>query len=302
VGAGTGDRSVDTGPVDRPPATGAVGEAVFVVRDGRLTALDPAGQVHDLRVRAEGVVGFTSERVYAVDDESHVVVRSVSYRDGGGRASFGREESPVPGPVQTAALSGEGRYLAWTDNDDVSHRYDLKADREDLTIPGDPLTSVVDVSADGLLLQTSEGLVLRDAGSEVAVPVPAGGAGAAAQLAAGHVLVPGRDGRSRLYDLGGGVARPVDSLAGFGVLGPYAERVGVLVPEPADRARLEVWDGATGRPVTGLGDEIPDQVRWADETTLLVTAHDGQRADLFACDIELACRRLPVDGDVSLTR
>jgi hypothetical protein len=301
VGPGAG-RSVDPAPADRPSATGTVDETVFFVLDGRLTALDPTGRVHDLGVRAEGVVGFTSERVFAVDDRSHLVVRTVSYDEGSGGATFGREESPVPGAVQTATLSGDGRYLGWTGTDDVSHRYDLKAGREDLTLPGTPLTGVVGVSADGLLLYTPDGLELDDGTSSLSVPVSADGEGAASQVSAGQVLVNGRDGRSRLYDLTGGSARPVDTLAGFGVLGPYAERIAVLVLQPADRTRLEVWDGGTSTPVSGLGDEIPDQARWADETTLLVAAHDGQRGDLFACDIELACRRLPVDGEVNLNR
>jgi hypothetical protein len=204
--------------------------------------------------------------------------------------------------VQTAALSGDGRYLGWTGTDDVSHRYDLKAGREDLTLPGAPLTSVVGVSADGLLLYTPDGLELDDGRSSLPVPVSADGQGVASQVSAGQVLVNGRDGRSRLYDLTEGSAHLVDTLDGFGVLGPYAERIAVLVPQPADRTRLEVWDGGTSTPVSGLGDEIPDQARWADETTLLVAAHDGQRGDLFACDIELACRRLPVDGEVNLNR
>ena len=119
--------------------------------------------MHDLGVRSEGVVGFTSEQVFALDDDSHVVVRAVSYDDeGAGRATFSKVESPVTGAVQTVALSSDGRYLAWTGLDDASHRYDLKAGHEDLASPGDSSTGVVDVSADGLLLYTPDGLVLRD--------------------------------------------------------------------------------------------------------------------------------------------
>lgn len=296
------DRHGDGGPADGSTGSGRVSETVFFVLDGRLTALDPAGTVHDLGVNAEGVVGFTSERVYVVDDESHLVVRTVSYEDeDSGRATFGTAESPVVGPVQSTALSGDGRYLAWTDPDGVSHRYDLKAGREDLTIPGDPQSGVVDVGAEGLLLSENGDLVLRDGRAAVPVPVWGDGYGVASQVASGHVLVNDRDGRSRLYDVADGTAGLVDTLAGFGVLGPYAERVGVVVSEPADGARLEVWDGGSSRPVTGL-DAVPDQLRWADETTLLVAAHAGQRGELYACDIELACERLPVDGDVNLNR
>ena len=70
----------------------------------------------------------------------------------------------------------------------------------------------------------------------------------------------------------------------------------MIVPEPADRAGVEVWDGGTLTPVTGLDDVIPTAVRWADETTLLVTGRDS----LYACNIDLRCEQLPVEGDVGL--
>lgn len=295
AGIGTGDeRRVDPGPAGPPAAAGAVSETVYFVLDGRLTALDPAGVVHDLDLPAEAVVGWTSERVYVLDGEGRLVVRTVSYDDEGSRrATFGSAPSPVAGPVQTMVLSGDGRYLGWTDLDDVAHRYDLKAEREDLTLPGLAGASVIGVGADGLLLHSADGLVVRDAGSGVQVPVGEKWGGASAQLAFGHVLVGDRDGSSRLYDLAD-PAEPVATLDGFGVLGPYAERVAVL-----DGARLEIWDGGTVAPVTGL-DARPDQVRWADETTLLVAAHDAEEAGLWVCDIALACDRLPVAGEVNL--
>ena len=98
--------------------------------------------------------------------------------------------------------------------------------------------------------------------------------------------------RSSLYDVSDGTARPTETFAGSAALGPYAERVAVIVPEPADRARVEVWDGGTLTPVTGLDDVVPHAVRWADETTLLVAGGSG----LYACGIDLHCGRLPVDG------
>jgi hypothetical protein len=299
-GVGLGDdRRVDPEPVGRP-ATGSVSETVFFVLDGRLTALDPAGVVHDLGVRSEGVVGWTSERVYALDDDSHVVVRTVSYDDEGSRrATFGSDESPVGGPVRTVALSGDGRYLGWTDIDDVAHRYDLKAGREDLTISGNAGAAVAGVGADGLLLYTADGLVVRDDDSVVQVPVDAGWTGTGAQLAFGHVLVPDRDGASTLFDLRDGAARLVDTLDGFGTLGPYAERVALLGQTAADQQHVGIWDGGTVTEVTGL-DAMPDQVRWADEATLLVAGYGADGSGLWACDIDLACARLPVAGQVNL--
>lgn len=293
LGAG-GERRVDTGPAGTPAATGQVRETVFFVLDGRLTALDPAGVVHDLDVDAEAVVGWTSERVYVVDRDSRLVVRTVSYDDeGSGRATFGTEPSPVTGPVEAVVLSGDGRYLGWTDRSDVAHRYDLKAGREDLRLSGLAGSSVVGVGDGGVLLRSADGLVVRDADSAVQVPASDEGSGASPQLAYGHVLVPDGDGTSRLYDLAV-PEEPVAVMDGVGVLGPYAERVALR-----GETGLEVWDGGTVTPVSGL-EAGPDQVRWADETTLLVSAHDDAGASLWVCDIELACARLPVAGEVGL--
>lgn len=299
VGGPGSDRRLDQGAAGHSAVAASLPGTVFFVLDGRLTALDPAGVVHDLGVRSEGVIGWTSERVYAVDDDSHLVVRSISYdEEGSGRATFEPADSPVSGAVQTASLSGDGRYLGWTGLDDVSHRYDLKAGREDLTFPGDAQTGVVAVSADGLLLAGHGDLVLRDADSSVAVPVESSGYGVASDSADGRVLVNDRDDHVRLYDVRDGSARLVDALTGFGVLGPYAERVAVL---SGDRSTLQVWDGGHLASPTGLR-ATPDQVRWADETTLLVAAHTEESSGLYACDIDLACRSLPVEGEVSLNQ
>jgi hypothetical protein len=295
---GGGERRLDQTPADRASASGRLDRTAFFVRDGRLAALDPAGQVHDLGVAAEGVIGSAGDQVYAVDRQSRVVVRSVSVDDRG-RATFAPVDSPISGPVQTASLSGDGRYLGWTDLDNVSHRYDLQVGQEDLAVPGNRRTSSNAVGADGLLLFTPSGLEVRDGGSSVSVPVSRDWVGASSQLAAGHVLVDDRDGRSRLYDVRSGTADLVETLDGFGVLGPDAERVAVLGPASADAPRVEVWDGGGLAPVTGL-EGTPDQVRWADEDTLLVTTHDADGAGLWACDLDLACARLPVDGEISL--
>lgn len=294
LGGGDDERRVDTGPAGSPTAGGQVRETVFFVLDGRLAALDPAGEVHDLGMRSEGVLGFTSEQAYVLDDDSRVVAWAVSYDEESRAASFDRVASPVLEPVQRAALSGDGRYLGWTGLDDVSHRYDLKAGREDLTVEGDPQTAVADVGSDGLLLHTRGGLELRAAGSTIEVPVADEEAGTSSQLAFGHVLVNEPDGRSLLYDVRGGEAALVDTLPGSGLLGPYAERVAVT-----GEGWVEVWDGGTVLQLTGL-EAMPEQVRWADETTLLVAGRDASGAGLWACDIELACRALPVSGEVRL--
>ena len=141
-------------------------------------------------------------------------------------------------------------------------------------------------------MASRSGISLRDAAGGVAIPVQGDLDGWASDVARDLVLVNESVDRSSLYDVSDGTARPTETFAGSAALGPYAERVAVIVPEPADRARVEVWDGGTLTPVTGLDDVVPHAVRWADETTLLVAGGSG----LYACDIDLHCGRLPVDG------
>lgn len=289
-------------PANPGPTAAAQGltETVWFVRDGELTALDPSGRLHPMGVPSEGVVGWTSERVYALDDESHVIVRTVEYDDEGLRTpTFGDETSPVPGAVESAVLSGDGRYLGWLDLAGTAHRLDLEADQVDLEVGVPRQGGLVDVGADGLLVYDAGRVELRTARATVVVSTAEDGSGATAQLAMGHVLVPGRDGHSRLYDVTAGQAELVATMAGFGRLGPYAERVAVLPFDPDSGRELRVWDGGTVSPMTGL-DAVPDAVRWADETTLLVSAHVGSSGVLYTCDIELRCAQLPVDGELSL--
>jgi hypothetical protein len=271
------------------PVEPAVAETVFFVLDGRLTALDPRGVVRDAGQRGEGVVGWTDNRVYAVDGESHVTVRRAE-------PPFVEVPSPVPGPVQSAALSGDGRYLAWLDIDGVVHRYDLDAKAEDLSFSVTPDAYVAGVAADGVLVFEGGRLSLRDGEASIPVPVQADGFSYASDVAEHLVVVNDGDGQSLLYDVSDGRARLLETFSGVAVLGPRAERVAVIVPEPADRARVEVWDGGTMLGVTGLDDVVPTAARWADETTLLVAGHDR----LYACDIDLRCERLPVEGAVGL--
>ncbi len=185
---------------DVPVASGApesggrvVSETVWFVRNGRLTALDPSGEVHDLGLRSEGVVGWTSERVYAVDAESHVVVlgRETDHEGLGKDTAYPREDSPVAGAVQSAALSAEGRYLAWLDLDDTVTVYDLVADRVDFRVDVPRSSYVAAVSGDGVLVSEDVDLVLHTASGETAVPTQEAGDNWGAQLTMGRVLVVG---------------------------------------------------------------------------------------------------------------
>jgi hypothetical protein len=197
-------------------------------------------------------------------------------------------------------MSGDRRYLAWLDNDNVVHRYDLKAGQEDVTIPVSANTLLTGVAAEGVLLSEDGALSVRDDDSSIAIPVRGAADSFASDIAFGLVLVNDRDAHARLYSVREGSARPVTELTGAGVLGPFGERVATIVEDPADRAHVEMWDGVPMGPVTGLDGVFPVELRWAGESTLLVSGYRGGGPVVYACDIDLRCKQLPVDGDVRL--
>ena len=297
---------------DVPVASGApesggrvVSETVWFVRNGRLSALDPSGEVHDLGLRSEGVIGWTSEQVYALDDESHVVVlgRETDHEGLGKDTAYPREDSPVPGAVQSAALSAEGRYLAWLGLDDTVTVYDLFADRVDFRVDVPRSSYVAAVSGDGVLVSEDVDLVLHTASGEVPVPTQEAGDNWGAQLTMGRVLVAGPSGESNLYDLSSGTAERTAVLPGGSpALATYAVAAATIETRPDDSAVVNLWDGRATRPVRGL-DGIPEQIRFADETTLLVQTRGGSSA-LWSCSVtDLTCRALPVpDGELRLLR
>jgi len=296
---GDPDRSPATGPADEPQEAPDLSGTVYFTVDNRLVALDPDGTLHESGLRSEGVIGWTGQRVYAVDMESGVVVYRV--RNADGALTFTREESPVSGPVQRVEMSGDRRYLAWLDNGNVVHRYDLKAGQEDVTIPVSANTLVSGVAAEGVLLSEDGALSVRDDDSSIAIPVRGPADSFASDIAFGLVLVNDQDARARLYSVREGSAQPVTELAGAGVLGPFGERVATIVEDPADRAHVEMWDGVPMGPVTGLDGVFPVELRWAGESTLLVSGYRGGGPVVYACDIDLRCQQLPVDGDVRLS-
>jgi hypothetical protein len=286
-----------TGPAGPSTEPRGLADTVFFMRDGRLAALEPDGDLHDVGVPSEGAVGWTDQRVYAVDAESGVVVFRV--RDTGDDLTFSPESSPVSGPVQRVEMSGDRRFLAWMDNDNVVHRYDLDAGAEDLQLQATSDDWLSAVSEEGVLLAGRGALVLRAAGSSRAIPAY-GGPATSAQLANGLVLVNDDDGRARLYDVREGAPQLVAALPGSGVLGPRGERVATIVQDKADRAHVEMWDGRAIGPVTGLEGVVPIELRWADETTLLVSGWSDGEQGLYACDIDLLCGPLQVNGDLRL--
>lgn len=104
---------------DRPP--------VYLSVDGRLSALDPLGELHDLGVGVEEIVGATPDGVLAVCRESHLVRFRAVEGDAGWR--FERLDPPVEEAVQRAAVSSASGLVAWLSMDDELMAYDLKAER-----------------------------------------------------------------------------------------------------------------------------------------------------------------------------
>jgi hypothetical protein len=309
-GVGVGQLAGLQGSRDAAPASGstpeagAVSETVWFVRDGRLTALDPSGRVHDLGVRAEGVVGYTTERVYAVDAESRIVVfgREHDHEGLGQDSAYPREDSPVPGAVQSVALSGDGRYLAWMDLQDTVTVYDLKAERVDFRVDVPRTSYVAAVGAEGVLVSENVDLVLHTATGEIAVPTQEAGDSWGAQVAGGRVLVAGPAGESSVYDVRTGVAQRIAVVrGGSAALAPGGLAAATIESAPDDSAVVNLWDGGVVRPLRGL-EGVPEQVRFADETTLLVQTRGGS-SDLWACSTdERACGALPVpDGTFRLS-
>jgi hypothetical protein len=280
-----------------------VSETVWFVRDGRLTALDPSGQVHDTGLRSEGVVGYTSERVYALDAESRVLVLGREHDDEGlGRdTAYPPEDSPVPGAVQSVALSGDGRYLAWMDLQGTVTVYDLKGHRVGFRVDVPRSSYVAAVGADGVLVSENVDLVLHTATGEVAVPTQEAGDNWGAQLAGGRVVVAGPSGGSSVYDVRSGTARRIAALAGgSAALAPDGATAATIETAPDDSAVVHLWDGSGTQSLRGL-DGVPEQLRFADEGTLLVQTRGGSSA-LWACSVDGACGALPVpDGTIRLS-
>ena len=267
---------------------GRLHEPVYLTRGGRLLALDPNGVTHDLHFSSEGVLGFTSESALVLDRDSHLVRFDAHSGDEGpdGTWTFTRETSPVPFTVDSAALSGDGRWLAVMDLHGDLMRYDLKAGTRTVDHLGAG-ASVVDVAAAGTLVLTNRGLAVHtDDGDTV---VPAGSAGYAASLGGDRVAVPGRDGRTHVYDLHG---REVGAPRGEGVLSPDGRTLLAVRTAPDDRTAVWEWTPQQEHELPGVTGYAVD-ARWVDEDTGLVTT--GR--DLWVCEtVDRSCGRLALGG------
>lgn len=289
-----------------PGADGrGLSEVLPLVVDGRLVALDPAGTVHDLGVRSEELIGFTTEVVVALDDTSHVLVKTI-HRDEAGGTTFADAPSPVPDAVSSVQMSADGRWLAWLTVDGRLHVYDLKAEQLAWETGVGTNSYVADVAARGALVSEDGDLtVIAEDGGRIPVPTQGDGYGWASDLAMDRVAVVDRDDRTRVYDLSTGEAVREAVLDGSGSLAPYADGVAVLVTAGNDATSVAVWDGVASREVTGLTGYV-SEVSWvqdgSDRGVVLVTTASADGAQLFGCSpVTLGCRPLPVSGEDSIS-
>jgi hypothetical protein len=294
-------------PATPAPSGPGLSEVLPLVVDGELMAVDPAGTVHDLGLRSEDLVGFTTEMIVALDDDSHVVVKTIARDDEGvGTASFADAPSPVTDSVSSVQMSSDGRYLAWLTIDDRLHVHDLKAGRSAWTAAVPANSYVAAVAARGVLLSEDGDLVvLEEGGGRTPVPTQGDGYGWVSDLAVDRVAVVDRDERTRVYDVSTGEARQESVLDGAGALAPYAAGVVSLVRADDDSTTVEVWDGRASRKVTGYAGTA-EEVAWvqdgSEDGSILVTSRSPEGVALFACSpADLTCTQLPVLAEDSIT-
>ena len=300
-GGGTPQVAVAPVQVD----TSALPEPLYYTAGGRLMAVTPDGAVHDLGLRSEGIVGFTAEGVLAIGPESDPVwIGASSSGEGDGSYTFERDSGPTAaalpatGPVQSVALSGDGRYLAWITLDDAVEVYDLKAEQlVDSTKVG-PNSYVSSVSERGALVSENGDLELVGQDGVVHVPTEGDGYGWVSDTAGDYVSVVDRDDVTRLYDVtrtSAGdtpTARLVDSVPGTGRLAPYAAG---MVSVDGPRVRMYPADGDPA--VLAVGG-IPQTAGWLDEEHAVVASAESGGTSVYVCPVaDLTCTRVAYSKD-----
>lgn len=259
-------------------------QPLFYTSEGSLTALTPDGTVHDLDLRSEAVIGFTQEGVLALDDESRVVwFDAASSGEGDGRFAFTRGESPVEGAVQSVALSGDGRWLAWLDLEGTVTVRDLKADAVVRSFEAAENSYVASVSEGGVLISEDGALVLKTTERDVEVPTAEGGYGWQSDVAGDRVAVMDRDGVTRVYDVSGEVAELEVEVPGSGRLAPYGASV---VTAHLGGPAVRLWTADRLSPLVALdGGERAESVGWLDEDHAVVTSGSADGTTVRICAI-----------------
>ncbi|ANH36929.1 hypothetical protein I601_0477 [Nocardioides dokdonensis FR1436] len=299
TGPAAGERTVET---TVPPAGRAAVLAmpVYYLLDGQLHALDPDGQDSDLGVVAEEIIGSTYEGVYVVDTESTVQRLDARPGDEGpeGRWTFRPGEAQVAGPVQSARLSADGRWLGWIDLEGRLVVRDLLADRTAGPRPLPVNSYLADLAqGTGAALVSQDGdLVLKGVDGEVPVPTAGDGYGWESSARADRVAVVDRDAITRVYDVATGAAVLVDEVPGSGHLSPYGDAL-VSVHAVRGSAEALIWRQGEEPEALPVPGRVVD-VAWADDDTALVVSSVDGSTVVHACDVaDRPCTLLPIGGD-----
>lgn len=297
-GAGEGEQ-----PVVHPEA---LPQPLYFVVGNDLFAATPDRMLHDLGVEVDGIVGATAEGVLVTDHDSRLTwIGASASGEGDGAFTFRRGAGatvvPDPGPVQSAALSGDGRYLAWITLDDDLVVYDLKAERRISSLEVGRNAYVTSVSDRGALVSVNGDVWLFGDGTNVHVPTKGDGYGWLSDVAGDYASVADRDDVTRIYDVtrlteDGTTAKLVDSVPGTGRLAPYARGV---VSVHGSTAQLWPTDAEPRTlPVAGA----PQSAGWLDEDYALVTSAEAGGTTIYLCPVaEPACTAVVHSGgDVRL--
>lgn len=297
-----GTTLVGTGPRGAAPAVGPPQGVladerlpVYLSVGGRLAALDPLGEVHDLGVPVEEVLGATPDGVIAVDRESHLVrFRAVVKGD---RWRFRRVDPPVAGSVQRAELSSATGRVAWISLDNDLVVRDLDSQEDVFRTQVSESTALMAVGDRALV---SEGRSLRLLGGEEVVELAWDGIPSSAGVGGDTVaLSDSAEGSTSIYDVSSGEAVVLDELPGWGELSPDGS---AFLATPGDEAGRPVLWTRAGEPrsVTGLAGTVTG-VTWADDETAVVTTStwaggQQERTDVYVCEVSNAGCALALEG------
>jgi hypothetical protein len=304
LGGGSVKSRVATTPqvVDLVPEPGAVDldTPLYYVAGGRLIALTPQGKVLDLGLRSEGVVGWTSESVFALSLNSEWVQLDVSNsEEGPGGWTFERVDTePVRG-FQGIELSADGRWLAWIDLENRLFLQDGKAGTTTDPVDVGPNAALVDVAqGTGFPLVSEDGdLVLHTDAGKVPIPTEGDGYGLASTASRDLVAVGDRDDTTRVYDVSSGAAELAGEVRGTGYLSAYGTHLVSVASEPGDAgASVLLW--SPGRKTVRLETPgVPMEAAWADDDTFVVTSRVDGRTVLLGCEaLDPRCSVLVTEG------
>jgi hypothetical protein len=265
------ETKIDTPPPPLARPLASLSQPVyFAVTDrqgfGHVMAIDPRGQVHDLSVRTEEILGLTYDGVILIGAESQLVrIRATAQPDGQWR--FDRVPLPVKGAFGVAKPSDDGFMLLASPLYGEPAIYDLATDKV-VSRPDLPAESgnVEDFDGQRILFNDGDSTWLYTGDGN---PIELPDALAPPSMGGDFVLVPQREG-VRLYDVSSGSAEKIGEVDGYiGELSPDGRYYFAASEEPA--GPVELWELGADEPtlMSGAPGKLWD-ARWLDADTALV--------------------------------